>query len=112
MENLRLDGACSILLNGLQGLWLGADLKLFGGFSGFDPDEWLADYSPSIDNIAADVNSIKKTTNLTEEDLRSMVDMAERRYVNNINLSTQAPVIRYMARTPAILPPTDGRWAM
>lgn len=72
----------------------GADLKLFGGFSGFDPDEWLADYSPSIDSIAADVNSIKKTTNLTEEDLRSMVDMAERRYVNNINLSTQAPVIQ------------------
>ena len=57
-------------------------------------DEWLADYSPSIDSIAADVNSIKKTTNLTEEDLRSMVDMAERRYVNNINLSTQAPVIQ------------------
>lgn len=30
---------------------------------------------------------------MTDEDLKSLVDIAERRYVNNINLTSQAPVI-------------------
>ena len=30
---------------------------------------------------------------MSEEDLKSLVDVAERRYVNNINLTAQSPVI-------------------
>ena len=30
---------------------------------------------------------------MSEEDIKSLVDVAERRYVNNINLTTQSPVI-------------------
>ena len=30
---------------------------------------------------------------MSEEDITSLVDVAERRYVNNINLTTQSPVI-------------------
>ena len=44
-------------------------------------------------SIKDDVNSIKKTVSLSEEDIRYLVDMAERKYVNNINLTTQSPVI-------------------
>lgn len=40
------------------------------------------------------MSSISKSTTLANEDIKSLVDMAERRYVNNINLSTQAPVIQ------------------
>ena len=30
---------------------------------------------------------------MADEDLKNLVDMAERRYVNNINLTAQTPVI-------------------
>ena len=39
------------------------------------------------------VNGIGKEVSAASEDLKSLVDMAERRYVNNINLTTKAPVI-------------------
>lgn len=43
--------------------------------------------------IADSVSSIQKSVDMTDEDLQSLVDIAERRYVNNINLTSQAPVI-------------------
>ena len=30
---------------------------------------------------------------MSEEDIRALVDVAERRYVNNVNLTAQTPVI-------------------
>lgn len=47
----------------------------------------------TLDSIAGDVGSIKKSVNMSDEDIKSLVDIAERRYVNNVNLLTQAPVI-------------------
>lgn len=47
----------------------------------------------NTDSIASDVGSIKKSVNMSDEDIKSLVDMAERRYVNNINLTAQTPVI-------------------
>lgn len=52
---------------------------------------------PTYDQVAGiskDVGSIKKSVEMTDEDLQSLVDIAERRYVNNINLTSQAPVIQ------------------
>jgi len=47
----------------------------------------------SLSDISRDVGKISKSVSLSEEDLKSLVDMAERRYVNNINLTAQSPVI-------------------
>lgn len=75
----------------------GADLaaKLRPGGSGTDFSDFdfsAADYQ-ALDNIENDVARIRKNTDLTKEDLRWMIDAAERRYVNRINLTTAAPVI-------------------
>lgn len=46
-----------------------------------------------LDDISADVGSIQKTVSMSEEDLQSLVDVAERQYVNKINVTAQTPVI-------------------
>ena len=69
---------------------------MFGGSSttpGFDWETLAEEANASLGDIAGDVSSINKSSTLANEDIKSLVDMAERRYVNNINLSTQAPVI-------------------
>lgn len=45
------------------------------------------------EDIAEDVAGIRKAVDMSQEDLRALVDVAERRYVNNINLTAQTPVI-------------------
>ena len=47
----------------------------------------------TLGQIAGDTSAIKKEVSMSEEDIKSLVDMAERQYVNNINLTSQAPVI-------------------
>lgn len=73
----------------------------------FDPEAFMeslptsfdltgGDYSITVDGlsgIAADVSSINKSISMSDEVLRSLVDMAERRYINQINLTSQTPVI-------------------
>ena len=49
-------------------------------------------YSP-VSGIAGSVKGIEKSVNMSEEDIRALVDVAERRYVNNVNLTAQTPVI-------------------
>lgn len=73
----------------------GANLGGGSSDSPFDYEALLAGngISSTLDGIASDVSSIKKETTLSNEDLRSLVDMAERRYVNTINLTSQSPVI-------------------
>lgn len=44
-------------------------------------------------SLGSDVGAIKKEVAMSEEDLKSLVDMAERQYVNEINLTAQTPVI-------------------
>ena len=47
----------------------------------------------TLDSIAGDVRGIKKSVDLSDEDIKSLVDVAERRYVNQVNLTAQTPVI-------------------
>lgn len=47
----------------------------------------------TLDGIKGDTAAIKRSVSLSEEDMKLLVDMAERRYVNNINLTAQTPVI-------------------
>lgn len=74
----------------------GSKLNPFGSGSSFDMDDWLSntDFATDISDIAGDVSGIQKSVSLAEEDIKSLVDMAERRYVNNINLTAQSPVIQ------------------
>ena len=44
-------------------------------------------------STAGSAGSIEKSLGLAEEDLKSLVDVAEQRYVNRINLTAQTPVI-------------------
>ena len=53
----------------------------------------LASADTKLGNISDSVGKIEKSVNMTDEDIKSLVDMAERRYVNNINLTAQTPVI-------------------
>ena len=57
----------------------------------------LFDSLGSIENtlggIQSDTSSLNKSVDMSQEDIKSLVDMAEQRYINNINLQTQAPVI-------------------
>lgn len=72
----------------------GANFNPFGDYSsgtGYDPT-W-SDMAASLDEIADDTGSIKKAVNMSQEDIKLIVDMAARRYVNNINLTAQTPVI-------------------
>ena len=73
----------------------GANLNLFGSGTSLDMDDWLnnTDFATDISDIAGDVSGIQKSVSLADEDIKSLVDMAERRYVNNINLTAQSPVI-------------------
>ncbi len=44
-------------------------------------------------SLGSDVSAIKKEVQMSDEELQSLVDLAQRRYVNEINLTTQSPVI-------------------
>lgn len=46
-----------------------------------------------IKAINSDTSAIKKAVSLSKEDLKSLVDIAERRFVNNVNLTTLQPLI-------------------
>jgi len=70
---------------------------LLGNFSG-SPIDYAAmlDASgipASLEGIGKDTAAIKRSVSLSEEDMKLLVDMAERRYINNINLTAQTPVI-------------------
>lgn len=81
----------------------GSNLNLLGGLGDmFDLSGYtsnvpayndLAGIAGDVSDIAGSANSIQKAVNMSEEDLKSLVDVAERRYVNNINLTAQSPVI-------------------
>lgn len=51
------------------------------------------DIAGAIDGVGKDVKGIKKSVDLSNEDMKYMVDLATRRYVNNVNLTSQTPVI-------------------
>lgn len=44
-------------------------------------------------SLGSDVGGIKKEVQMAQEDLKYLVDMAERQYVNKINLTSQTPII-------------------
>lgn len=82
----------------------GSNLNLLGDLgSSFDMSQFtsgvpaytdaMSDMDDKLSDIAGSTKSIEKSVNMSEEDLKSLVDVAERKYVNNINLTSQSPVI-------------------
>lgn len=47
----------------------------------------------TLGDIGEDVKGIKKSVDLSNEDVKMLVDVAARRYVNQVNLTSQTPVI-------------------
>lgn len=69
-----------------------------GGDSAFDQsfDQSAESYAGTesvLNDISDSVSSIEKSVSMSDEDLKSLIDMAERRYVSNVNLTSQTPVI-------------------
>ena len=67
----------------------GKDNPALGGNGSTPYDELLKNTAGTKKNTA----SIAKAVDMTQEDIKSLVDVAERRYVNNINLTSKTPVI-------------------
>ena len=65
------------------------------GGTPFDYTQLLSNtgISAALDGIGADTRAIRGSVALSEEDIRLLVDLAEREYVTNINLTAQTPVI-------------------
>lgn len=83
--------------------------KIGSALDNFNPGDLLSGFSSSpidyaammdatgipgkLDAISGDTAAIKRSVSLSEEDMKLLVDMSERRYINNINLTAQTPVI-------------------
>lgn len=63
------------------------------GSIGSDWQSNLDDIAQSSASTAGSAGNIEKSIDATQEDIKSLVDVAERRYVNQINLTAQTPVI-------------------
>ena len=95
MEQIEYAGAMANFQN--VGKTLGQSISDFGnsmsgnaGLGNFLPADGIED---KLSGISKDVGKISKSVSLSSEDIKSLVDMAERRYVSHINLTAQSPVI-------------------
>jgi tape measure domain-containing protein len=52
-----------------------------------------ADVKDLLGNIDKNTGKIAKTVDLSDEQIKMLVDVAERKYVNNVNLTSQTPMI-------------------
>lgn len=53
----------------------------------------MAGMNDQLSDISGSVKGIEKTVSMSDEDIKALVDVAERRYVNQVNLTSQTPVI-------------------
>lgn len=53
----------------------------------------MAGMNDQLSDISGSVKGIEKSVNMSDEDIKALVDVAERRYVNQVNLTSQTPVI-------------------
>lgn len=58
-----------------------------------DPSSLLGDIGKSSGKTADNTGALKDAVDMTNEDLKMLVDMAERQYVAQVNLTAQSPVI-------------------
>lgn len=66
---------------------------MLGGDSGSLEVPQAADIKDLLTNIDKNTGKISKTVDLSDEQIKMLVDVAERKYVNNVNLTSQTPMI-------------------
>ena len=66
---------------------------MLGGGSGSLEVPQAADIKDLLTNIDKNTGKISKTVDLSDEQIKMLVDVAERKYVNNVNLTSQTPMI-------------------
>ena len=74
----------------------GANLNLstiMGGGSSSLEIPQAANINDLLKNIDKNTGKIAKTVDLSDEQIKMLVDVAERKYVNNVNLTSQTPMI-------------------
>lgn len=74
----------------------GANLNLstiMGGGSSSLEIPQAANINDLLKNIDNNTGKIAKTVDLSDEQIKMLVDVAERKYVNNVNLTSQTPMI-------------------
>lgn len=52
-----------------------------------------AGIAPALEGIGGDTKAIRNSVALSEEDMKLLVDLAEREYITNVNLTAQTPII-------------------
>lgn len=77
----------------------GSNLNIGGFFgsagdtTGFGAIPGIDDLTGAVGDVGKDVKGIKKEVSLSNEDLKSLVDVATGKYINQVNLTAQTPVI-------------------
>lgn len=66
---------------------------MLGGGSGSLEIPQAADVKDLLGSIDKNTGKIAKTVDLSDEQIKMLVDVAERKYVNNVNLTSQTPMI-------------------
>ena len=75
------------------GLPSGGDMPSMSIPAAADPSSLLGDIGKSSGKTADNTGALKKSVDMTNEDLQMLVDLAERQYVAQVNLTSQTPVI-------------------
>ena len=75
------------------GLPSGGDMPSVSIPTAADPSSLLGDIGKSSGKTADNTGALKKSVDMTNEDLQMLVDLAERQYVAQVNLTSQTPVI-------------------
>lgn len=91
-----------------EGIDIGAANALGDGTGQYSPTYTDPEANSLLSDIAGNTASLKKDVSLAQEDVKMLVDMAQREYINNINLQTNAPQITVNA-TSASGQPIDGK---
>lgn len=73
--------------------WAQKGAEFSSKISNFNAEKLLSGIADSSASTAGSAGSIEKSLDIAEEELKNLVDMAERQYVNKINLTAQSPVI-------------------
>ena len=86
-----------------------ADRQAAGTSAGASPDEYGPQTEENTASTAASAGNIEKSLDIAEEELKNLVDMAERQYVNKINLTAMSPVINVSGQNTGNTA-ADRRW--
>lgn len=84
------DWGSNLSFDGLLG---GGDMPSVSVPTAADPSSLLGDIGKSSGKTADNTGALKKSVDMTNEDLQMLVDLAERQYVAQVNLTSQTPVI-------------------